>query len=105
MKKTLVAVIGLALSAAACSGVPLKMNNPRLPNETSLGEVEGSSTGIMLLQFIPIGQNQRFEVAYERALASAPGATHLANVTISENWFWAYILNGYSTTVHGTAVK
>jgi hypothetical protein len=102
--RTLV-LAGLLVGTGACKGVPLSLNNPKQPHETVLGEVEGSSTGIMLFQFIPIGQNPRFQVAYDRAMAQAPGATRLADVTISENWFWAYILNGYSTTIRGTAVR
>ncbi|MCE9634206.1 MAG: hypothetical protein K8T90_00745 [Planctomycetes bacterium] len=101
----LVPVLALMGLATACQGVPLQTDSPVQSGETVIGEVEGSSTGIMLLGFIPIGQNQRFQVAYDRALAGAPGATRLANVRISENWFWAYVLNGYSTTIHGTAVK
>jgi len=27
------------------------------------------------------------------------------NPEISERWFWAYILNGYHTTVRGTVIK
>ena len=101
----LVVLGALVAAAGACKGAPLNLNDPKQPNEVVVGQVEGKSTGIMLFQFIPIGQNQRFNVAYERALAQAPGATRLADVTVQENWFWAWILNGYMTTVSGTAVK
>ncbi len=94
------------LLLASCIGEPLKVDGgPPVRGETILADTEGSGTGIMLFNFIPIGQNERFRVAYDRALKRVPGATRLANVTISENWFWAYILNGYTTKVRGTAVK
>jgi hypothetical protein len=59
----------------------------------------------MLFQVIPIGQNSRFVEAYKQALAKHPGATRIADMTISEQWFWAYILNGYVTRIQGTAVS
>lgn len=98
-------VATVALCTTACRGVPLQLNDPLQANEVAVSEVEGSSTGIHLFGIIPIGLNQRFGVAHDRALAQAPGATRIANTTISENWFWAYILNGYTTTVRGTAVR
>jgi hypothetical protein len=57
-----------------------------------------------LFGFIPINQNERFQSAYDRALQSK-GATRLVDPTIKERWFWAWVLNGYSFTVSGTAVK
>ena len=98
-------VFGVAIGLTACTGTALQMKNPVLPNETVIGEVSATATGIMLFNIIPIGQNERFVKAYEKALAQAPGATRLADVSISENWFWAYVLNGYKTMVQGKAVK
>jgi hypothetical protein len=69
-----------------------------------LGEGEGSSVGIMLFNVIPIGQNDRFENAYKDAISSKNGDA-LINPVISERWFWAYVLNGYITTVKGTVIK
>jgi len=99
-------VLATTLLMASCTGVPLAIDGgPLRPGETVLGPAAGKGTGIMLFQLIPIGQNTRFQTAYERALKSVPGATRLADVQIAENWFWAYVLNGYTTTVKGTAVK
>ncbi len=101
-----VALVGLML--AGCVSMPLNMNTP--PNQqegkdyTVLGEGEGSSVGIMLFQFIPINQNQRFEKAYEEAVKSK-GGDRLLNPTIEEQWFWAWVLNGYIFKVKGTVVK
>ena len=58
--------------ASSCTSAPLRV--PTLQNQTAskdyevLGEGEGEATGIMLFQLIPIGQNDRFELAYMRAV-------------------------------------
>jgi hypothetical protein len=105
LRASLAAGISLIL-LASCSSEPMQLDGgPPHQGETTLGEAEGESTGLMLFQVIPIGQNERFGVAYENALKKQPGATRIANATISENWFWAYILNGYSFKVKGLAVK
>jgi hypothetical protein len=91
-----------------CSSAPLRVPTPNsmVPNRDYeiLGEGEGEATGIMLFQFIPIGQNDRFELAYERAVKSK-GGDRLIDPVITEKWFWAWILNGYTTKVKGTVVK
>ncbi|MBH0195678.1 MAG: hypothetical protein HP494_08820 [Nitrospira sp.] len=57
----------------------------------------------MLFGVVPIIQNTRFENAYQEAVQKAGGA-RLTDVTISEHWFWAFVLSGYTFTVQGTAV-
>jgi hypothetical protein len=95
-----------ALVLAGCTGVPLRVpGNGMAAGEESLGQVTGKATGIMLFNCIPIGQNGRFQEAYKRALASAPGATRIVDVTIQERWFWAWVLNGYKFELTGTAVR
>jgi hypothetical protein len=98
----------LLFLAAGCTSAPLRV--PTLQNQSPardyevLGEGEGEATGIMLFQVIPIGQNDRFEKAYDRAVKSK-GGDRLIDPVITEKWFWAYILNGYTTTIRGTVVK
>ena len=93
------------LMITACNSVPLQIPTaPPAPDEEVLGPTTGNSTGIMLFGFIPIKQNNRFQAAYNEALLNK-GATRLVDPIITEKWFWAYILNGYSFTVSGTAVK
>jgi len=109
MKKYSLILLALVfIFTFGCASAPLRIPTPdaSVSNQSYqvLGEGEGSSTGIMLFQFIPIGQNDRFEVAYERAVKSK-GGDRLINPVITENWFWAWILNGYTTTVKGTVVK
>lgn len=97
----------LGLLAAGCVSQPLKFPTVEQLNKGSydvLGEGEGEATGLMLFQFIPIGQNQRYVRAYEAAVKSK-GGDALIDPTVEENWFWAYILNGYQTHVKGTVIK
>lgn len=95
----------LLLVMTACHSTPLVIPTaPVRANEQRLGIGEGSSTGIMLFQFIPINQNDRFVEAYRAALAQS-GGTRLVDVTITERWFWAWVLNGYIFHVKGTGVQ
>jgi hypothetical protein len=64
--------LGAILTPAltACHSTPLTTPSAPLgPNEQRLGTGEGSSAEIMLFQFIPINQNDRFVDAYRQALA------------------------------------
>lgn len=97
--------VGVLISLlAGCHSVPLNVPTVMEKQYDVLGEGEGSSIGILLFQVIPIGQNQRFEKAYKDAINSKNGDA-LINPVISERWFWAYVFNGYVTTVKGTVIK
>ncbi len=91
-----------------CSSNPLKIST--LQNRTPdkdyqvLGPAEGGAVGIMLFNIIPIGQNSRFERAYEEAVQSK-GGDRLIDPVITEKWFWGVVLNGYITKISGTVVK
>ncbi len=94
----------LLLATAACHSTQVRIPTaPIGPNEKALGPTEGHSTGLMILGFIPVNQNERFVNAYNQAAAKA-GGTRLTDVTISERWWWGYVLNGYNFKVQGTAV-
>lgn len=104
--KTVTLVLGLllCLTMVACQSTPLHFPTaPIGPNEKSLGPTEAVSVGIMLFGFIPINQNTRFENAMREAAAKA-GGTRVTDVTISERWFWAAVLDGFIFKVEGTAV-
>ena len=102
--RTFLFSLTVMLLLSACSSVPLHI--PSLENREYevLGQAEGSATGIMLFQFIPIGQNDRFQNAYRTAVESR-GGDALLDTVIEERWFWAYLLNGYITTVRGTVIR
>ncbi|MFW8695344.1 hypothetical protein, partial [Mesorhizobium japonicum] len=71
---------------------------------TVLGPSEASATGVMLLGMIPIGQNSRFLRAQNEAIL-AKGGDAMINTRIQEDWFWAWILSGYTTHVSGDVIK
>lgn len=108
MKKIIFVLLLSALLVSGCVSVPVNMGTPANQIEGKdyevLGEGEGSSTGIMLFNIIPINQNDRFQKAYEAAILSK-GGDRLINPTIEERWFWGYILNGYIFKVKGTVIK
>jgi hypothetical protein len=94
----------LLIASVACRSTVVQIPTPPIgPNEKSLGQTWGDSVGMLLLGCIPIGQNDRFVDAYNEAVQKA-GATRLTDVTISERWWWGWILNGYVFKVQGTAV-
>lgn len=94
----------LLLSTVACQSTNLRFPSaPIGPNEKSLGPTEATSTGLMLFGVIPINQNERFENAMKEAARKA-GGTRLTDVTISEQWFYAFVLDGFVFKVQGTAV-
>jgi len=99
-------LLGAALlfTTAACHSTQVKIPTaPIGPNEKALGPTEGHSTGMLLFGLIPINQNERFVNAYDQAVAKA-GGNRLTDVTISERWWWGYVLTGYNFKVQGTAV-
>ncbi len=102
--KNLVLISVFVALLAACHSVPLQVPTVMEKPYEVLGEGEGSAIGILLFQLIPIGQNQRFERAYKDAIYSKNGDA-LINPVFSERWFWAYVFNGYVTTVRGTVIK
>jgi hypothetical protein len=94
----------LLVVTTACQSTQVRIPTaPIGPTEKSLGPTEGHSTGLMILGVIPVNQNERFVNAYNQAAARA-GGTRLTDVTISERWWWGYVLNGYNFKVQGTAV-
>ena len=84
---------------------------PKPPvNAQKLGVTEGSAAGSLgvlgtAYYFVPMGLNGRMQRAYNNALAQAPGATALTNVTLEENWYWIVIGTLRSVTITGEAVK
>ena len=99
-------VVAVILATTACTGHPYQMAQVELdPSKYEViteGEIE--TTGIMLFGFIPIQQNNRVQRAVDYLLRQH-GGDELVNITIRDRWFWAYVLNGYKTSVRGTVVK
>jgi hypothetical protein len=108
MLQRIILLILVGCFAFGCTSVPLKMSSlqNKVPDKDYqvLGEGEGEAVGIMLFGLIPIGQNDRFERAYDLAIQSK-GGNRIIDPVISETWFWGFILNGYATKISGTVVK
>ena len=101
---TMLLGVVLLVATVACHSTQVRVPTaPVGPNEKALGPTEGSSVGMLLFGVIPINQNERFEKAYTQAVQKG-GGTRLTDVTISERWWWGYVLNGYVFKVQGTAV-
>lgn len=112
--KKLIAFILLALLASTFSGCSSgRVNitgNPPPDNFQKLGKVKGEACGTIGLlatayYFIPFNLNSRYERAYEEALAKAPGATGLVDVTISEDWYWWVLVTARCVTITAEAIK
>ncbi len=107
MRKAILLIL-IGCFVFGCASNPLRI--PTLQEKSPgkdyqvLGKGGGGAVGIMLFGLIPIGQNQRFERAYEEAVKSK-GGNRLIDPVIKETWFWGVILNGYITEISGTVVK
>ena len=100
----IIATLLFALVIAGCTGTPMKSQNLNSDQYTLIGHSEASATGLLLFGMIPIRQNDRF-VRAQNAAIQAKGGDALINTQVQENWFWAYVLTGYTTTVSGDVVK
>ena len=102
--KALSTILLSSVILAGCSGTSMKTQNLDESEYTVIGHGQATATGIMLFNFIPIQQNDRFVRAQNAAIDSR-GGDALINVEVQEDWFCAWILNGYQTTVSGDVVK
>jgi len=97
-------MVAVAACAACTSGLVKIHTLPMQPNEQVLGEAEGSASGVMLFQLLPLGQNTKLERAQAEAMAKFPNANRLVDLTMEESWFWFYFGSCYSVSITGTAV-
>lgn len=96
--------IFLSLILAGCNGKPMKSVHYDSSEYMVLGNSQGRATGVLLLGVIPVRQNDRFIRAQNNAI-KALGGDAMINTEVQENWFWGYVLNGYTTTVSGDVIK
>ncbi|AZD06243.1 hypothetical protein [Pseudomonas chlororaphis] len=94
----------VVLALAGCTGTAMKTQQLDSSQYTVVGHSEATATGIMLFGVIPIRQNNRF-VRAQTAAIQAKGGDAMINTQIQENWFWAWVLSGYTTKVSGDVVK
>ena len=101
-KVVAVALFGLVL--AGCTGAPMKTQQYDSSQYTVVGHSEATATGLLLFGLIPIQQNNRF-IRAQNAAIKAKGGDAMINTQVQENWFWAWVLTGYTTTISGDVVK
>ena len=97
-------ILSLLVIAAGCSSVPKRMGAIKGRDYEVLGKAKGKAGGIMLFQFIPIGQNTKIRDAYENAIERL-GGDDLINPVIAESWWWGYIMNGYRVKIEGDVIR
>lgn len=87
-----------------CTGTAIKTRQYASSQYTVVGHSEASATGLMLFGLIPIRQNDRFVRAQSSAI-QVKGGDALINTQVQDKWFWAWVLNGCTTTVSGDVIK
>lgn len=103
-------LIGSVLLIGGCA-TGLTTISPQPPAQyEKLGPATGKATGSIgvlgtVTNFIPMGLNSRVYRAYDRAVASVPGATGLVDVTLEESWFWWVIGSARTVTISGEAIR
>lgn len=93
-----------ALAISGCTGTAMKTQQLDSSQYTVVGHSEATATGLLLFGLIPIQQNNRFVRAQDAAI-KAKGGDAMINTQVQENWFWAWVLTGYTTTISGDVVK
>jgi len=105
------AVLPLALAILSGCASSSVLVAPRPPEQhTKLGPASGTACGSLAVistayNVLPIGLNSRVERAYERALASVPGATALVDTQLEESWYWYVLATARCTTISGEAIR
>lgn len=99
-------LIALVALASGCTGIPYKLATvePDLAKYEVLGPATARGRGFMILNLIPVNQNNKIERAVEKAIQSK-GGDELIDISVQESWFWAYVLNSYAVDVQGTVIK
>lgn len=103
-------LLGCVLFIGGCAS-GLTTISPQPPAQyEKLGPATGKATGSIgvlgtATNFIPMGLNSRVYRAYDRAVASVPGATGLVDATLEESWFWWVIGSARTVTISGEAIR
>lgn len=102
---SLVSVVGLALALSACRARPVALAPSTIPIEegtyTVLGPVKGRAFGLTLFVF-SFGDDLA-GTARDRAIASAPGAEGLVDVSVSYTPYYLPLVTITETVVRGHA--
>jgi hypothetical protein len=106
MKKMILVLLSVVL--VGCASTPIKVSTPPPDYVVAcqeLGMGQGRSSGVLLLEFIPIALNERLNSAYQQALSSFPGGTHLVNPSVQDYWYYIYVGVYHVTKVSGKVIS
>src|ERR1041384_3840531 len=100
----------LSMFLAGCQSDPVTVAPTPPEKFERLGTAEGKACGSLGIlgtayYVVPMMLNGRVERAYQKAVASVPGATGLINVTYQEDWFWWVIGTARCVTITGEAIR
>ena len=104
-------LLGIALLAtSACSSSSGDLSPPPPALYSSLAQAEGEACatyafGLPWHPLFAFGATDRLERARDAALASVPGATGLADVTLQERWAWYGLFSRRCAVVRGAAIR
>ena len=106
VSRSRVVLITLAAVTAGCSGSAYTMANVQadLSMYEIVGKGEMDATGLQIASVIPVQNTNKIERAVQRILDDHNG-DELINISITESWWWAYVLQGYKVHIEGTVVK
>jgi hypothetical protein len=104
MRRTAATAAVLALTCAACTGVPVRIDNAVPPEvDRSTGRVvEGDAYGVQLFLYIPAGVNTRHARAWEELQRNA-GDAYVTNVELKEGWYYLLLGTLYHSSFRATA--
>jgi hypothetical protein len=103
MKRT---VIMLAIAAVACTGTPYRVPTPDYePTKyVQVGYADGGAGGVLIAGLIPVNYTNTTERAVQQAIAKN-GGDAIAELTVTEHWYYAYVMIGRSVRVHGLVLR
>jgi len=102
----LIALGALACNVAGCVG-QLTMVAPQPPPNRALtdaGPAEGSACGLLLLNVLPLGVNDRAARAYAEAV-NATNAAALTDTSIEDRWYFILVGTLLCSDIKGRAVR
>ncbi len=106
MSRRLVVALLYLIAVAGCTGPAYKMASVDVERGEYdvVGPGEMEATGLLVLGLIPVQQNDKIERAVQRILDDH-GGDELIDISITESWWWGYVMNGYKVHVTGTVLK
>jgi hypothetical protein len=106
MIRLFAALVALCAITTGCTGSAYMMASVEVDGSRYevVGPGEMDATGLQVLGVIPIQNTNKIERAAQRILDDNQG-DELINISITESWWWGYVLNGYKVHIEGTVLR